>query len=496
MDECQVCCEKFTSVTRKRVDCGWCEFAACTSCAQRYILDLPDAPSCMSCKHPWSREFLEGKFTKTFINGQLKKHREEVLFEIEKALLPETQPYAEMLKDSYDLKEKAKVMRKEMKELMRKGIPGNAGPVWYKAVRDRNVQVAILKEDIRYCENMIGHHQRRILRHETGTTDPTTTERRSFIKPCPTADCRGFLSTAWKCGLCSVKVCNKCHAIKTGDTTDGEGTSAGAAAAAAAAHVCKPEDVATVEMMAKDSKPCPKCGAMIQKIEGCSQMFHTPLSGGCGAVFDWNTLRLHTGADGTIHNPHWYEYQRHMNNGTVPRQLGDMVCGGMPNYGAVQQVITRLQAAGTATQRPINSNLTSFVNLHRAHNHNEHVVLPLWRVDMIGDNRVLRAEFLLKKYTEPKFKQLLQQREKAREKKQHIRQIMMMFQVASEDMLMRFVRVTDADEATSLLTEVKELVKYTNASFAKAAKLFNCVQPYVDHDFKIITLTKQKKTAA
>ena len=30
----------------------------------------------------------------------------------------------------------------------------------------------------------------------------TKTERKAFIKRCPADDCRGFLSSQWKCGLC------------------------------------------------------------------------------------------------------------------------------------------------------------------------------------------------------------------------------------------------------------------------------------------------------
>jgi hypothetical protein len=38
-------------------------------------------------------------------------------------------------------------------------------------------------------------------------------------------------------------------------------------------HVCDKETLATAQMIEKDTKPCPKCGNRIHKIEGCDQMF-------------------------------------------------------------------------------------------------------------------------------------------------------------------------------------------------------------------------------
>jgi len=45
----------------------------------------------MQCKNAWNREFIDQACTKTFRNNELKKHRENILFEREKCLLPEAQ---------------------------------------------------------------------------------------------------------------------------------------------------------------------------------------------------------------------------------------------------------------------------------------------------------------------------------------------------------------------------------------------------------------------
>jgi hypothetical protein len=98
--------------------------------------------------------------------------------------------------------------------------------------------------------------QRELQRELYQTANVTTTvERQEFIKSCPDTNCRGFLSSQWKCGICEKWACNLCHEIK-GDARD-------------AVHTCNPETVATVALLQNDTRPCPKCRTGIFKIDGC-----------------------------------------------------------------------------------------------------------------------------------------------------------------------------------------------------------------------------------
>ena len=482
--ECNVCCEKLNASTCKRIDCGWCDFIACASCVQKFLLDLPDTPSCMNCKHKWDREFLVTKLTKTFMNGPLKVHREEVLFEVEKSLLPETQPHAEAMKQVYEFKDKKAVCAKALKELKKEyfNTPHNLLDPSLEMIEAEyvfNSQVAALKEEIKYYNKAMSYLKSNI----DAPNAADATERRAFIKPCPADDCRGFLSSQWKCGLCQCKVCSKCHEIKSGTETEtGE------------AHVCKPDNVATVEALTKDAKPCPKCGAMIQRIEGCSQMFHTPLSGGCGAVFDWNTLRLYTGAENTIHNPHWYEYQRHINNGNVPRQLGDMPCEGMPRLYDLDKAIDRLFGVKHNNELISKMKLKKLVDhIHRAYNHNQYMVLPYYTVNLVADNRDLRIEYLLNRIDEKKFRATIQKREKAREKKMKLGQVIHMHQTAVSDIMMRVSRAETQDEFNTTMAELQQLIPYTNECMEKVAKVYSCVYPEANAVTMLVYPPKEKK---
>ena len=110
---CPICCESFNKRARLAVECGcvkllhqrheeegpplnhvrdrFCSKISCRSCVQTYLVNTFEDPHCMQCKHAWDREFIDQSCTKVFRENDLKKHRENVLFEREKCLLPEAQ---------------------------------------------------------------------------------------------------------------------------------------------------------------------------------------------------------------------------------------------------------------------------------------------------------------------------------------------------------------------------------------------------------------------
>lgn len=225
MSECSICCEKFNRSTHRPVNCKTCaskETLACQSCAKRYILDQPTDASCMVCKVEWDQDFLCESFTKTFISKELKVHRENYLLEKQMALLPDTQHYAEQLKLLEGLS--------KQKELL--------------LIKKRKAEQALkeINHNIKILDNTI----RDIRRGETQKE-----EKGEFKFKCPVENCNGFLNEKFHCGICENKICRHCMEIKNED------------------HECDSEKKATVELLKKDTKPCPKCGQLINKSHGC-----------------------------------------------------------------------------------------------------------------------------------------------------------------------------------------------------------------------------------
>ena len=86
----------------------------------------------------------------------------------------------------------------------------------------------------------------------------------SLIIPCPGLNCRGFVEKG-VCGVCQIHVCLQCREIQGDD------------------HICNLETLQSIAALARDSKPCPKCCAIIYRTEGCNHMFCT----NCRTHFDW-----------------------------------------------------------------------------------------------------------------------------------------------------------------------------------------------------------------
>ncbi len=263
--ECNVCFE----TTKKSVKCHFCDYTTCTSCASRYILEVTINAACMNCKKPWNREILMEKFGKTFITKKYKAKRENDLFETEKALLPETQPYATAKREMDELNQEISKLHNRLKELKRR----------------KQILIA------------------------TGGVSKITVEKLAKLTiKCPCDECRGYVdSDTMKCGVCTSNICKECYEKK-----EDEG------------HTCDPNTVETVKMMKKDTKNCPKCKVGIHKIEGCDQMYCVQ----CHTAFSWRTGEI---VIGHIHNPHYYEYLRRTGGGEAPRrEIGDIPCGGLP----------------------------------------------------------------------------------------------------------------------------------------------------------------------
>ncbi len=215
---CNICCDDYNKSTRTKICCPYCDFDVCRTCCETYILS-ETVPKCMqpSCAKELSRKFLRENLTNTFLTSKYKEHLENVLFDQEKALMPATQVLVE-----------EKIAKNNIK----------------KQIKDISLLIDDLTSQRNALESKLhnGHFK-------------AETERRSFVRQCPANNCRGFLSSQWKCGICEQWTCPECHELK-GPNRD-------------CAHTCDPNNVETAKMLAKDSKPCPKCQSMIFKIAGC-----------------------------------------------------------------------------------------------------------------------------------------------------------------------------------------------------------------------------------
>jgi hypothetical protein len=369
--ECSICCDTFTK-TRAAVSCANCAAVACSRCIKAYLLSVATEPHCMQCRHIWSRSFLDAHLPHSWLEGDLRRHREKILFDRERSLLPATQPAAEIERQKRIYGEELVPLEHALSDLRQQRAQVK------DAIRDgnkeRQAEYTALDKEYNSIHSEINLRRRYIqLGSAQAAAGAPETERRQFVAACPVPDCRGFLSTAYKCGTCQGQFCAACREPKAAD------------------HVCNPDLVATIQAIVKDSKPCPTCGTAISRVSGCDQMYCIQ----CDTPFSWASGKR---VAGVIHNPHYFERVRHL-HGQVPRQPGDHRCGGWPSYWDLPFACHNV-FYGTVLQSGI---------------HIEEVVLRDFPVEARpADNQDLRVKYLLQDIDEKGFKQALQRRDRRR----------------------------------------------------------------------------------
>ena len=289
---CFVCCEKFNLSYRRKVECSnpECNFLACKTCTRQYLLNNVNDVHCMNCKQAWDQTFVVLNLNRNWYNDVYQEHRNQLLFEREQSRFPDTMPEVEKYHKISEINKEREVNMKSINALRSK---------IEELVRENN-----------NCDRKI-----RVIK-----TGKEEVERQKFIMPCQKGDCKGFLSTAYKCGVCKDYCCPQCFAI-LGETKDED-------------HVCKDSDIETAKLIKATTRPCPNCGERINKISGCDQMWCPT----CRTAFSWKDGTIQ---NGTIHNPHYFQYMRNRNNGDMPRQPGDNPCADNAQY--LNQIIQCLE---------------------------------------------------------------------------------------------------------------------------------------------------------
>jgi hypothetical protein len=370
---CPVCYSDYTKTVRTPVPCAACDYQACTQCVRTYLTTTPTDPHCMNCKHAWNREFLDRHLTRSWREGEFKRHRERILMDREKSLLPVSQ-------EAVQIELQKRAYAKEIAE-------------------ELSPRYIALHAELKAVEAEIERRKRYIARGPEAADAPKPEkERRQFVAACPTAECRGFLSTAYKCGTCQRSFCAQCRELNTED------------------HTCDPALVATIQAILKDSRPCPSCGTAISRVSGCDQMYCTQ----CDTPFSYATGKR---IEGPIHNPHYFERRRALQaTGQAQGQCQD----GWP---ALHE-ISRYHHGGQ---------YRFIAAMMQAARHIENEVLPVYTAPV--DNTDLRVRYLLNELDEKRLGQLIQQRDRRRQRDQEIRGPLELFVITTMELCQEIHRL-------------------------------------------------------
>lgn len=484
-EACGICSDRFTAIIRKKTTCKYCHASTCSKCVEQYLLTRHEDAHCLHCRVNYNDATLHDICTRTYLQQTYFKHRQEVLINRERANLPLLQEQARRERRQRDRWVQEGIINKRIAELKQKRdfiqsehhklyvLTYGAQRVQGAAQKERLIALQEYMDQMEEFQNRIREEKR--LLYDIRFSMPAATggaaadddkkeeEKKKFVRRCTRDGCQGFLSTAWKCGLCEWHSCSKCFAVK-GQAHD-------------APHECKKEDVETAELIKKDCKPCPKCGEFIEKASGCSQMFCIS----CQTPWDWITGKIVT--SGPIHNPHYYEWMRRT-GGTVPRNPADVPCGGFP--GAWELV---------RFPRGMKRNIANiFYEFHRVCMELQEMSTRQYRthIDQAPLNQ-LNVKFLLGELDEKKWGRLLAVHEKKRKRDAEIQEVLGAFRMVAVELINRVQNYHDGLRPFSELpipaaekflinlnVQIQELITMINDALRTTSITHSYSVPYIN----------------
>ena len=462
--ECVICCENINK-RRTEITCLYCDKKCCRSCFGIRLLSTDS--DCMFCRRDIPDDFIDENMTKIF-NVSYREHRYEQNFTREKSLLPETQERAERERDARVLENDFAVINMTLGPIHDKLIHYKKHQLFLKQEikifkEDKKV-IKLLKNEMkeerieiktqRYKRDDILKQIRSIsVRIENLRRPPrerravevaveVAVEEKKYTRPCPDSECRGYLSSAYKCGTCVKYFCSDCHVVK-GCRDDKE-------------HICNEDIKASIKMINLDSKACPKCYIHIYRTEGCSLMWCIQ----CHTQFDWNTLKIKHGYN---HNPEYFRYLRSTGN-NVPRNPHDIPvnCNIMPDYFQILQSLGRINIPNVAWDE---------IYRHRLHIMDVMTHLPR-RVEMI-DCSDLRVKYLLLDYNEEKWKKIYFQRMKKNEINHERYKVLDMYCNVIKDNFLNLMTETSLETFMTFKHSCERIEEYADEQLLKINKKYN-----------------------
>jgi hypothetical protein len=458
-------------------------------------------PTCYECKRQWSTEYIIDTFGVSFRTKTLRIHRRKIVMERERSLLPSMQTFVEirqqMKRVEADLNKiqpvfvevAARYNQIRQSMLIAKNIYQSLS-VKLTLTAEETETLRIAKRDFAKYSVELGDYtretymscskeynrllyimQKLVQRYRTGEE---MKERREFIMRCPAADCRGFLSTAYKCGTCSKRTCAECMEILPEDGGD--------------QHTCNPESVESTKAIKKETRPCPKCAAPIYKIDGCDQMWCTYAD--CNTAFSWTTGQV---VSGRVHNPHYYEWVRRTGGGAAPREIGDIPCGGIPAYTEFSRLFYSKYTLITSKTR------STLFEIHRHCVEIEEALVEYPQQMPALTNKDIDVQYLMNIISEERWIQLLEHEDTKFQRRREYGQILQTLVTATADIL-RNVHMRMAEPGTQpeiptwlqneIIPTLQVLRQYTNDTFNKFGSANRCAVPQISERWNVLPARK------
>lgn len=417
--ECNICINKNKNI----ITCKYCEFEACKNCVSKYILESINDAKCMNCHKYYDREYLLDICGKNWYNNSYKPSRENVMFEREKILFNESIPFAEMYKNGKKIATQIEEIEKKIE-------------LYDEQIKKYNKKKSELVKNIHEL-NVIKQSFDRQIKNGNLIINTAKTEKsakQKFYVKCSYTNCDGTINDKdHVCIKCEKKACKKCFEPYLEE------------------HKCDENIIATIEMMKKDTKPCPKCTIPIHRTSGCYQMWCTS----CHTTFHYNTGEI---LKETIHNPHYIEW---LSNNAIKQNNNN--CN---MYNRIARVKT-YHDIGYHDER-------SVLNIYRMVQHINNVLLPdaNANIDKFADHNInneIRVKYLVGDVTEEIYKRKLFMNYKQLSRWTDIRNYL---QLAYDGMNSICVEFVEKPDIKLFKNKLNNLIKFLDEESRRLVKLY------------------------
>lgn len=435
--ECFCCGEKYNKTNRTKITCKQynskgdkCGYESCRSCIKRYILSSSTNAQCMKCNKKYSRNFMVYNLTRSWTDDVYIPHLSNLLFETEKMRSTENIQEAKNYSKIDSLSRLNREMRRKKKKLQS--------------------QISVLDDKINENERKIKQYNEFRL-HDIK-------ENIHYIMKCPNPNCRGFINKQWECILCDTLFCSKCLEPKLNDK-----------------HVCNIEKKKTVDFITKEkkTKPCPKCGELIHKIDGCDHMWCIQ----CHTAWHWVKGTI---INGSIHNPHFNEFQKKQKEDTKEVD----VCKELPTFSEWKsRVDEHFKQSYTTFQKDI------LIQLHLSiTNFRNNLLEPLQlKINNLKDNKKIRVFYLINKFDQKKCKQILAEKYNKITKLSNILHVYELYNVVCTDNIL--LMYNDMNKYEEFLHVIQNLRMYVNYELSKISFLHKKSVKIITNRFEYTSIT-------
>jgi ArsR family metal-binding transcriptional regulator len=465
-DDCDVCDETFNKSIRAEITCRACETSCCKVCVRHYITKSIKDAHCMNCKANWDRGFLVDTLNKSFVDGTYSESRRAVLFQREQARFPDTMEYVERMKKRIvyndmtrnisKLRIKYTVCLNNINKVTKQNEDDDLSdvPKYFEKLHEYVMEIKTLEFTIN------------TLKKELEDEGILKKRKVTFIHACPKEGCKGFLSTAWKCGLCENWTCPHCFELK-GHMKDDPNNP----------HECKEENVKSAEMIKKSTKNCPKCAVPIFKLSGCDQMFCTE----CKIAFSWKTGEID---NGVIHNPHYFQVQRELAQTLNEEQRQALennanrdLCGpcgddNMPNWYLYQGIIRKLRDNDKVINR---IQYKWAYSLFRQVTHLGHAIMNPMRngCRRLQDQQELRARYMLDRISKENFEEDLVENDAIFKRNISCLQIYDLIVTIFRESVNKIAVERTAKSVNEAMNHVRKITDYANRELARLSYVYS-----------------------